>query len=81
MEPLGHINTTEIIKVERQSSGAGVNWLIFDQSRNHVEIRAEELMSPHVQEALGHESEGYFQGDWSAQGWKIGDNVLPPKGW
>jgi hypothetical protein len=24
-------------------------------------------MSPHIQEALGQETEGYFQGDWSAQ--------------
>jgi hypothetical protein len=81
MESLGHINTMEIVKVERQSSGTGVNWLIFDQSRAHVETRSAALISPHVQEALGHETEGYFQGDWSAQGWKIGDKVLPPKGW
>jgi hypothetical protein len=81
MEPLGHINTIEVVKVERQSSGAGVTWLIFDQSRSHVEARAEALMSAHVQKALGHETEGYFQGDWSAQGWNIGDKVLPPKGW
>ena len=68
MEPLGHINLMEIVKVERQSSGAGNKWLIFDQSRKHIETRAEALVSPHIQEALGQESEGYFQGDWSAQG-------------
>jgi hypothetical protein len=81
MEPLGHISLMEVVKVERQSSGAGNKWLNFDQSRKHIETRAEALMSPRVQEALGQESEGYFQGDWSAQGWKIGDRVLPPKGW
>lgn len=81
MQPLGHINLVEIVKVERQLSGAGNKWLIFDQSRKHIETRAEALTSPHIQEALGHETEGYFQGDWSAQGWKIGDRVLPPKGW
>ena len=76
-------NLKEIVTVERhnQSSGAGNKWLIFDQSRKHIETRAEALISPHIQEVLGQESEGYFQGDWSAQGWKIGDRVLPPKGW
>jgi hypothetical protein len=80
MEPLGHINLMEIVKVERQSSGAGNKWLIFDQSRKHIETRFDTLISPHIQDALGHDTEGYFQGDWSAQGWKIGDRVLPPKG-
>jgi hypothetical protein len=81
MEALGHINTMEIVKVERQSSASGQQWLIFDQSRKHVETRAAALISAHVQEALGHETEGYFQGHWSAQGWKLGGKVLPPKGW
>jgi hypothetical protein len=71
----------EIVKVERQASRTGNSWLIFDQSRRHVETRAEALMSPHIQEALGQETEGYFQGDWSAQGWKLGGKVSPPKGW
>jgi hypothetical protein len=81
MEPLGQINTMEIVKVERQSSASGQHWLIFDQSRAHVGTRSAARISPHVQAALGHETEGYFQGDWSAQGWKLGGKVLPPKGW
>jgi hypothetical protein len=81
MEPLGHINTMEIVKVERQSSGAGNKWLIFNQSRKNIETRVEALISPYIPDALGHDTGGYFQGDWSAQGWKIGDRVLPPKGW
>jgi hypothetical protein len=81
MEPLGHINTMEIVKVGRQSSGAGNKWLIFDQSRKHIETRVEAMISAHIQEALGHDTEGYFQGDWSAHGWNIGDRVLPPKAW
>ena len=79
--PLGHINTMEIVKVERQLPSAGNKWLISDQSRKHIETRVEALISPDVQEALGDETEGYFQGDWSAEGWKIGDGVVPPKGW
>jgi hypothetical protein len=31
-------------------------------------MSAAALIGAHVQEALGHETEGYFQGDWSAQG-------------
>jgi hypothetical protein len=81
MEPLGHINTMEIVKVERQSFAAGRQWLIFDQGRKHVERKAAPMIGAHVQDALGHETEGYFQGDWSAQGWRLGGKVLPPKGW
>jgi len=35
----------------------------------HIETRAEAPMSPHK------------KGDWSVQGWNIGDRVLPPKGY
>jgi hypothetical protein len=42
MEPRGHIN----VHVEPQSAGAGVNWLIFDQSRAHVESKSAALISP-----------------------------------
>ena len=48
MEPLGHLNTMEIVKVERQSPRAGNKWLIFDQSRKHIETRGEAPVSPRV---------------------------------
>jgi hypothetical protein len=79
MEPHGHINATEIVKVERHSSGLGGKWLISDQSKNHVEARTDELIWRHVKEALGDDAEGYFQGQWSVHGWNIGDRVRRPK--
>jgi hypothetical protein len=73
VEPLGHINLMEIVKVERQSSGAGNKWLIFDQSRKHIETRVEALVSPHIQEAL--ERFPVCLNRWRAGGFPSGGRV------
>jgi hypothetical protein len=81
VQPLGHMNTTEIIKVRRPSAtgGSGKDWLISDESGERAEIRESSLIADEVKSALGEGAEGYFQGTWSAQGWKIGERVLNQK--
>jgi hypothetical protein len=77
MEPLGHMNLRKIVKVERPSPTSGLDpWLIFDKNRAHVEQRGASFVDEEIPNAMGDASNGFFQADWSADGWKIGDKVL-----
>jgi hypothetical protein len=81
MESLGHMNSTEIIKVQQPTAtaGSGRDWLITDESGERAEIRQGSLVGDEVKAALGDAAEGFFEGSWSAEGWKIGERVLDRK--
>jgi hypothetical protein len=69
---------TEIIKIQRPLSEntLGNPWLLYDKNRVHVEQRAEAFINEGVKAAMRGASKGYFQADWTDDGWKIGAQVL-----
>jgi hypothetical protein len=71
------IDMTEIIKIQRSlSSNYPSNpWLLFDKKQMHVEHSEESLMDKKVKAAMGDAVKGYFEAEWSLDGWKIGRKV------
>lgn len=72
------MNMTEVIKIEKplSSNDLGDPWLLYDKNRAHLEERTEGFISEKVKAALGDASKGYFQAEWTSEGWKIGDHVM-----
>jgi hypothetical protein len=68
------MNMTEVIKVQRplSSNDLGNPWLLYDKGRVHVVHTKEALMDKTVRAAMGNAIKGYFEAEWSSEGWKIG---------
>jgi hypothetical protein len=67
----------EIVKVERPSPANSLDpWLLYDKKRAHVEQRGPTFVDETIHKAMGGAHKAFFQAEWSADGWKIGDKVL-----
>lgn len=73
---------SEVIKIQRPVSQNGLSgpWLLYDKGGSHLEQRADAFLNEDVKAAMGGAPTGYFQAEWTAEGWKIGDKVLD-QGW